>query len=274
MTEVQANVTTVIGQSAAGYITGNFVLIVSIILLIPKSTDAEAVLLVPLLLICGLLISVPAGLSISVISQLAHRPLNTVYRAAIGFVIVVLAWLVFAALFSWPPLELWALGSILVSGIGIGLVTGSRLRPWRELSRQGDLVGPVLRVFAAGSGIVLRVTVVFFFMVSCIALIIILQSSYYQRIDRIWSIAAFAHFTAALVVLFARIRIELLLPLAVIVNAPMVARVFIPPKFDELGSYVTIWYLALWATFLLTNWRQTPVAFSFLKEEFRYYLID
>lgn len=274
MTKVQANVTSVMGQSAVGYVVGNFVLILSVIFLVPNRSNVAAVLFVPLLLIFGALISVPAGLAISVASQLAHRPLNMIFRAAIGIAIVAFGWVILAVPFGWSPLQLWVLGATLAPGIGIGLVTGSRLRLWRELIRQGDLVGPVLRVFAALSGFVLRVAVASLFMVSCIALISILQSSDYQRIDRIWAIVAFAHFAVGLTLLLVRMKTAVLLPLAVILNAPLVVRLFTPPQLEELIPYVAIAYLELWAIFLVTRWRQTQTAVSVLEDEFRYYLIE
>ena len=271
----QANVTKVMGQAAVGYVVGNFILILVQILLVPDRDNAATVLLVPSLLIFGALISVPAGLSISVATQLAHRPLNMIYRTTIGIVVVTLALLVIALLCClWPPGELWVFGAILFPAFGIGLVTGSRLRLWSELTRQGDVVGPVLRVFAGLSGVVLRLTVVSFFMVSCIALISTLQSSYYQRIDRIWSIVAFAHFAVGLALLFVRMKTAVLLPLAVIVNVPVVVRLFTPPELYVLIPYVAIGYLELWAIFLVTSWRQTQVTVSVLEEELRYYLID
>lgn len=60
------------------------------------------------------------------------------------------------------------------------------------------------------------------------------------------------------------------------VYAPKVAR---RPNVTTVMAQVAVGYIAanfllVWAVFLLTRWRQTPVALSFLKEEFRYYLID
>ncbi|HKS07913.1 MAG TPA: hypothetical protein VJS13_00070 [Pyrinomonadaceae bacterium] len=267
----QFNVTTFMGQGAVGYIAGTFVVVLIETFLIKN--DTEAILFVPLLLFLGGLIGAPAGAVIWAGWEHPNRLLNRIGGVVMGVTVVALAEFFFLFLLNWP-LQRWLFETILLAGIGIGLVTGSRLRPGHELVRVSDRVGPVLGVFAGLCGFVLRMTVALLFMVSCIALICIQQSSYYQRIDRVWSIVAFAHFTAALVLLFARIRIELLLPLAVIVNLPVGALLLMPPQYDELILPVSICYSGLWASFLLTNWRQTPVAFSFLREEFRYYLID
>lgn len=266
-------VTTFMAQGAVGYIAGNFVVILPSLFLFPDDNNVLAVILVPLLLVLGGLIGVPAGAVIWAAWKHATRPLNWFYGAVIGIAVIDFFWLLFVVFLDWPPDPLMLVTS-LAPGIGIGLISGSRLRPGRELVRVSDPVGPVLRVFAGFSGFVLRLTVTLLFMVSCITLICILQSSYYQRIDRIWSIVAFTHFTAALVLLSARIRIDMLLPLAVIVNVPVVALLFRPPQPDELLPLGSISYLGLWATFLLTNWRQTQTAVSVLEEEFRYYLID
>lgn len=266
-------VITFMAQGAVGCIAGNFVLILTEIFLAPDNNNALAVLFLPLLFYFGGLIGVPTGAVIWAVSDRLKRPLNKIGNVVIGVVVVALSFSFYVILFN-VPLQRWVLEAIVLPGIGIGLVTGLRFRPGHELVRVSDRVGPVLHVFAGMSGVVLRLTVAVLFMASCIALIGIVQSSYYQRLDRVWSMVAFGHFTAALVLLFARIRIELLLPLAVIVNAPVVARLFMPPKLEEAVPYVAIAYLVLWALFLLTNWRQTQIAFSFLKEEFRYYLID
>ncbi len=196
------------------------------------------------------------------------------YRSVIGVVIVALVFaglaLVLVATQPPPAEQLWTLALILAPGIGVGLVTGTRLRLWHELVRKGDRVGTLLGVFAGLTGVVLRVVVAVLFMASGIALIGILQSPGPQQIHWLWWTLMCAHFTAGGVLLFARMEAEVLLPLAVIVNAPVVAAALTFPWL----RYVAIGYLALWALFLLTRWRQTQVAFSVLKEEFRYYLID
>jgi hypothetical protein len=266
--------TTLMAQSAVGYIVGNFVLIVSMILIFPGYNNASAVLFLPVLLILAPFVGAPAGLSIWAASQFTHRSLNWIFRTVIATATVAVAWLLLAGIAMWSPLELWVLAAILLPALGISVVTGSRLRLWHELARRADPVGPVLRVFSSASGVVLRTTVVFLFMASCIALVGILQSSYYQQIDRTWALVSLVHFTPALALVFVRMKTEWLLPLAVIVNVPVVVRLVTPPDLVEPMWYVALCYLALWTVFLLTRWRQTQVALSVVEEEFRYYLIE
>lgn len=159
-------------------------------------------------------------------------------------------------------------------GIGIGLVTDSGLRLWHELVRQGESLRTLPRFFAGLSGLVLRSLVVLFFMVCLIALIAILQSDYYQREDRIWSVLFFAHFASASALLFSRIKTSLLVPLALLVNVPMILAVFEYRYFVDTFRPVPIVYLTVWAVFLLSRWRRTDLALSFLNEEIHYYLID
>lgn len=268
------NVTTVMAQTAVGYIAANFLLILARVLLVPERYNFAYVFALPMVLVFAVGVGVTIGLFIWAGFEMAGTTLNVASRSIIGAMMIALACLATMLVFGWPlppPEEQpWALAVILAPGIGIGVVTGSRLRVWHELVRRGDPVGRVLGVFAAVTGVILRLLVVNSFITSPIALVGILQSEGPQEIHWHWWALMCAHFTAGTVLLFARMKTEMLLPLAVIVNAPVVA---VSLTFPEL-RYAAIAYLALWAVFLLTRWRQTPVALSFLKEEFRYYLID
>lgn len=270
----QPNVTTVMAQATVGYIAANFLLILARVMLVPNSYNFAYVFVLPAVLVFAPAVGVTAGLFIWVGFEIAGNTLNTAYRSIIGIMMLAPTCLAIALVFGWrlppPELHFWLLGIILAPGIGMGLVTGSRLRLWHELVRQGDPVGTVLRVFAGLTGVMLRLLVSVLFMTSCVALIGILQSSSPQQIHWRWWTLLCAHFAAGGVLLFARAKTEVLLPLAVLVNAPVVGALL---KFPQL-RYVAIAYLALWAVFLLTRWRQTRVAFSVLNEEFRYYLID
>lgn len=272
------DVANVMAQAAVGFIAANFLLIVARMLLVHNSHNIAYLFALPVVFVFAFAIGVPAGLFVWAGFEVAGYILNNIYRSVIAVAIITPAFVAFALVLNapFPPEheQLWVLAMILAPAIGVGLVTGSRLRLWHELDRGGDRVGSTLTFLAGFSGVLLRTTVVVLFMVSCIALIGILQSSYYQQTDRIWAILAFAHFSPALLLVFARTKIELLMPLAVIVTAPVAVRLFVLPELWDLVRYVAIAYLALWGVFLLTRWRQTQVTFSVLNEEFRYYLID
>ena len=268
------DVTTVMAQAAVGYIAGNFLLLLARILLVPNPRNFMWIFFVPALPV----FAVPAGLTVGLFIwagfEMAGNTLNSAYRSIIAAMMIALAYLAILLVFGWPwpppEMQFWVLGMILAPAIGIGLITGSRLRLWHELVRKGDPVGPVLAVLAGLTGVVLRLTVAFFYMVSLVTLIGVLQSPGPQQIHLVWWILMFVHFAAGGVLVFVRLKTDALLPLAVIANAPVIAVLI---KIPEV-QYVAIGYLALWAVFLLTRWRQTQAAFSVLKEEFRYYLID
>ena len=270
-----ANVT---AQAAAGFIAANFLLILARILLVSDADNIVYLFALPVIFVFTIAVGVPAGLFVWAGFETARNTLNTFYRTVIA-VATLTTFFVGLAVFLNAPLpdgrgHFWVLAMVLAPGIGVGLVTGSQLRLWHELVRGGDRVGIVLTLLAGFSGLVLRLTVAVLFMVSAIALISILQSPYYRHADRVWAILAFGHFTAAFVLVFARLKMELLLPLAVIVTAPVAVRFFVLPEVWELVRYAAIGYLALWTAFVLTRWRLTQVAVSVLNEEFRYYLID
>jgi hypothetical protein len=268
------DVTTVMAQTAVGYIAANFLLILARVLLVPNPYNFLWVFVVPVLLFFGAAAGLIIGLFIWAGMELEGTRLNAPSRSLIGVVLMVLGWLALTLSFRWPlsPPELgfWVLAMVIAPGIGMGLVTGSRLRLWHELVRKGDRVGPVLGVFASLTGVLLRFTVPVLFMASAIALIGIVQAPDVQQIPLVWWALMAAHFTAASVLVFVRVKTDFLLPLAVIANAPIVAVLL---KFPWL-HYVVITYLALWGAFLVTRWRQTQAALSVLNEEFRYYLID
>jgi hypothetical protein len=265
--------TTVMAQAMVGYVAANFLLIVVSMLLVHHIDNFMYLLLLPFVLVFGVIAGVVVGLFIWAGFEFAGKTINSAYRSIIGVMMMALAWLTFILLFSLPlpppEVRLRMLGMILAPAIGMGLVTGSRLRLWRELVRRGDPVGTVVGAFAGLTGVILRLLIPVLFMASCIGLISSWQNGP-QELPLIWWALMCGHFAAGGVLIFARMKTDALLPLAVLVCAPVAAAWQTFP----LLRHVAIAYLTLWAMFLLTRWRQTQVAFSVLKEEFRYYLID
>jgi hypothetical protein len=268
---------TLIAQAIVGGFAGNFLLII-IRLLYPHPYNVVLVATVPFLLIFAVATGIPAGLAIWVCGWVADRPLNGMYRGVIGVAVLALFWLGYALLVSWIPSSseelTFLLVAVLTPGIGIGLVTNSGLRLRHELVRKGEAYGRLPRCFAGISGLLLRTLVVLLFMISLIAMWAIFQSDYYQREDRIWSLLFFCHFAGGFALLFWRMKTSVLVPLALLVNVPMVIAVFEYRYFAHDLRPVPIVYLAVWAIFLVSRWRQTDFALSFLNEEIRYYLID
>jgi hypothetical protein len=271
-----SRIPTLIAQAGVGFMLGTFVVIVARVLLDSDPYNVAYVAIAPSLLFYAPVIGIPSGLAIWTCSRIADRPLNRTLRCMIGVAVMAVPWGAYAVL-VWigsPAEQILLLPFVVVPGIGIGLVTDSGLRLWHELVRQGESLRSLPRFFAGLSGLVLRSLVVLFFMVCLIALIAILQSDYYQREDRIWSVLFFAHFASASALLFSRIKTSLLVPLALLVNVPMILAVFEYRYFVDTFWPVPIVYLTVWAVFLLSRWRQTDLALSFLNEEIHYYLID
>lgn len=265
-------------QAAIGYIVANFALIVARILLVPAHSNDWFVFWLVAVFVISLGVGSAAGLIIFLRAvTLRHSP-NAIYRSVIGMVVVAALWFYLALSLDWEPRtsvqQLWALAVIVVPGIGIGAVTNSGFRLWHELVRQGEAVRRLPKILSGFTGLVLRPVVVFMFMCCLIVLIARLQPAYLGEPGWRWPALLCAHFGAGVAVLFARLKTSLLFPLALIANAPIVAVIVQFHSSQPDVPFVGIPYLSVWAVFLLTRWRETDLAFSFLNEEIHYYLID
>ena len=272
------NLARFIAQAAIGYIVANFTLILARILLVPDYGNEWFVFWLVAVFIVGLGVGTAAGLIIWLCAVMLRHSPNAIYRSVIGMVIVAALCFFLALSLDWEPRtpveQLGVLAVIIVPGIGIGAVTNSRLRLWHELVRQGEAVRKLPRILAGFTGFVLRPAVVFSFMCCLIVLIARLQPPYTYEKDWFWTALLCGHFAAGGAVLFARLKTSLLFPLALIANAPIVAALVQFHVSRPDVPFVAIPYLGVWVVFLLTRWRQTDLALSFLNEEIHYYLID
>jgi len=279
----QLGLTTLAAQATLGSFFGSFVLVIAQILLVYHPYNGLFIMYLPFLLAFGLATGVPAGLLIWAGAKVARGPLHTINRCVLGVLVLSVAsfflWLSWFEQDTSPEVQRWALPVILVPGIMIGLITGSRLRLGRELIRGGEATA--LKLLAGLTGLLLRVVVVFLFLASVITTISVLQLYSHAttqlpaqvRAELIWTVLLFCHSTLAVVVLFVRMKIWPLAILTTIAATPVFASLFVA-EIDPLVRYIVIGYLATWAMFLLTRWRQTDVALSALEKELRYYLID
>ena len=233
--------------------------------------------------ILGIVIGTPVGLFMWVFTKLSGQVPSRTFRVTITFLLLAIigfAWLLL--IYDTNPTsegQGWVLLFIFVPGITIGLLTGSSLRPGRELIRGGDAKLLLPRILAGVTGAALRLFVVLLCKASVIALTSLIILDYYNKPipeppDHQWIPVVFVHCTLAVFVLFARTKLELLAFLTVLMNIPFVASFWMYPDMPQELRYVLIGYLVAWALFLLSRWRQTDVAVDVLKQELRYYLID
>jgi hypothetical protein len=227
----------------------------------------------PFVLVWGMLIGLFVGLVIWASTKLVGE-LNVVVRSVLGIVALVLFAAAFYSLLT--VLEVnwrWSDSPVyvyyLATGVAYGAVTGSRLQPFRELVRGSEAAKS--RVLTGISGLVLRVLLILGLMESILSVCALLQD--YQH--RYLALIALCHFAVASVIVFTRLKFWLLLPLALIVNLPIVWLITEFLK-DELPvyRYLSFSYLAIWAMFLLARCSLTYSTLTALKQELRYYLID
>jgi hypothetical protein len=236
----------------------------------------------PILLAGGMVFGVIEGFSIWGCTRLVQHRLHPAARAGIGAVLCGLLVPGYLWVFPFLPYEprpafdeyLWSISMSLASAIAIGLVTGSRLQPWPELIRGAQDLPAQSRLLTGITGLFLRVIVLFFVMVAIMGAICAVQT--HDRLgDTVNEFIALAHFVAAAVIVFARMKFWLFLPLAVIVNLPSAYFFNEAVKHhDVLLSSMSIGYFVLWIAFLIARFKPTYEALAFLKEELRYYLID
>lgn len=258
-----------------------FLLALGLVLLRPENAgNAFIIYTLPLFLGAGMLFGMFGGLVIWGCSRLAHRRVDAIPRARTGlvfFAILLGACFLIATRSNQYDFTredyVFAVVTYLSTVTGCASVAGSRLQPWRELVRGATALPLQSRLLTGITGVVLRVVVVFFLMESILALVCVLQQ---EDGDLTFLRIAIAHFLAALIIVFARMKFWLLLPLALLVNVPIAFA--IKKEFsqgaDSLFFYVMSSYLAVWAAFLITRWGPTYPALAFLKQELRYYLID
>ena len=280
----QPGLATFVAQAVIGSFCGSFLVLLARILLVYHSDNGFFLYFLPFLMGLGLVTGAVAGFLIWAASKEADGPLLGITRSLIGVLVMAVAWFALWYFLLKDQIatehNLWLLSGVIFSGLSIGLVTGSRLRPWRELVRGGETKPTELKILAGLSGLVLRSVVVFLFLSTLIVAIALTQlyllepqQAYeYLQPDMVCYLLLLGHFATGVVALFARMRSYLLVLLTMISTALMVLAILVPPLNppDEL----VIGYLGAWAMFLLTRWPQMDVVLSTLKEELRYYLID
>lgn len=279
----QPGLATCIAQATIGSFFGTFLVMIARILVVYHPYNSSLVFILPFFMAVGLATGVVAGVLIWAAAREADGPVLGITRSLIGMLVIALGW--FAPWYLWlreeisPDLNFWLVALVVVPGLSLGSITGSRLRPWRELVRGGETKATLLKILAGFIGLVLRSVVVFSFLVWFTVGAHDVRY-YYLGTDPteellpqwvIWWLLILGHFALGAVVLFARMKFRRLVLLTVITVCPVLA--WLPTWYAE-DRYFFIGYLGVWALFLLTRWRQTDIAWSYLKAELRYYLID
>ena len=220
----------------------------------------------------GMLFGLCEGAAFWASTFVVGRRIHPVVRAVLGIVILVLLIAAYHFIFlDRPPYQRMSLMDYLYSlrvyapfGMVLGLLIGSRFRPLYELIR-GTATDrwPGL---SGISGLLLRVVVIFSLMVSILNLILSLQGDF-RRAEFVFAVIAVIHFAVAVLIIFARIPYWLLLPLAIVINFPIVALITDVLTADEVEKRViTLIYLHLWAAFLLCRLSVPRWTRSFRKE--------
>ena len=236
----------------------------------------------PLLLAFGLAFGVLEGVLIWACNYIVGHRLHAVVRAVVGVISLAILLTGYNFLFAEPsPYReevstidyVFFYGVYIGYGVLFGLVIGSRFEPVAELLRGTS--PPQWLVVTGLTGLALRVFVIFGLMESVLNLIWTLQRERIPAAEFAFGVIALSHFIAGVVIIFVRMPFWLLLPLALIINLPIVALITDVLTEKEFPlQYITIGYLSLWAAFLLTRVRVPEAPLSFIKKEIRYYLID
>ncbi len=236
----------------------------------------------PLFLVFGIGFGVLEGALIWACSYIVGHRLHALLRAVVGVISLLILLKGYNFLFAEPSpyreevstIEyLIFYGVYTAYGILYGLVIGSRFEPVSELLRGTS--PPQWLILTGLTGLALRVFVIFGLMESVLNIIWTLQRERASATYFAFGVIALVHFVAGVVIIFVRMPFWLLLPLALIINFPIVTLITDVLTETEFPlQYITIGYLGLWAVFLLTRVRVPEPAINFIKRELRYYLID
>lgn len=228
----------------------------------------------PKFLALGLAIGGVKGVIIWACGKLIRHRLGWLLRTIVATVLFHLIPVVFPERSTAQPgSQEWVVGSTIVVGLTFGVLIGSRLQPWQALVRANGTVGRKSAMLAGLTSIILRLGTLFLFLFFGLIFLSVMQGP--DSRESRWIALITIHLTLSLLVVFSNMKLWLLTMSAVLINAPVV---MLLTEFQrqqlEFSWYVLLAYLALWAMFLLTRWRQTYRALSMLGEEMRYYLID
>ena len=260
-----------------GAVVGAFLAFLFILLcLFTEPHDFFILIFLPTYLMAGMVFGLFMGAVIWAATHVIRQQIHPIIRAFMATVVITG---IFVFEFnlpltpnkSHPPLDyLIGLQSYIAYGVLFGFLIGSRFRPVHELLRGGTAMRwPVMNAI---TGLPLRVVVVFGVMES-VLYVVYVQGQEFNRSDFTLAVIALIHFSAAAVIVFARLPFWLLLPLALIVNVPIAIFVTdVLTKNDGPMRTITLHYLALWAAFLSCRLSVPRAALSFIKEEFHYYL--
>ena len=270
-----------VSQGIAVSVVVTFLIVLTYILAHPSNGyNFFFIYLLPFYLAGAVVFGAIEGLIIWGCSRLARRQLQPGARTTIAVVVlgilIGLYWWNILSPYDYKSSTTEFFGVLTVSLIIGGLfggIIGSRLQPWRELVRGITSVPSWSRVLTGITGVFLRVIVVWLLMESILILAYSLQR--FQQRDFVISAFMFGHLVAAVVIVFARLRFWLLLPLALLINFPTVVFLtdVLPPD-DPILRGIVVSYLGVWAAFLITRCSLTYSALSVLKEELDYYLFD
>lgn len=264
----------------------SFLATVGVILLNPTNGyNFFFIFVLPFYLASSMVLSLLPSLLIWGCTRLGRHRLNPAARVSLGTLMVTLISIGICYLiyldrppYVKPPELTVYLPVVAISatmGMVLGLVVGSRLQPWRILVRGVDSLPAKSRVLTGITGVALRVVVVWGLMEAIVAMICGLQREPHPDDFQLTALTL-VHFTFATIIVFARMRLSLLLPLALIANVPvaLLIRKYYGSDSEYGIAIAAIVYLAVWATFLLSRWRATYAALASLKDELHYYLID
>lgn len=235
----------------------------------------------PVFLGAGMLFGLCEATVLWVGSYLLGHRIHPGIRAVVGPVILVaLIWAYAYIVFEPSPYQrevsmsdyLFAIGVYAAIGMILGLVIGSRIRPVSELIR--GTTSEHWPVVNALTGLALRLIVTLGLMISILLLILSTQGNI-DRHEFTMAVIAVSHFGIGLLIIFARIPFWLLLPLALIINFPVVTWItdVLTPNDVSLRN-ITYVYLALWTGFLLCRVTMPRGAVAFIRRELRYYFIE
>jgi hypothetical protein len=168
---------------------------------------------------------------------------------------------------------IWRSALLIVSGIVMGIVIGSDLRPLRTLMYGVGTFNGGLTKLAVISGFLLRMWVVFLYMESILVLISILQLNSLPR-DKYFALVFIGHSALGIITAFGRFNFVILAVLSLIAISPGIYLLTFEENIHSSVLSIIINHVALWTLFVLTRSDLAHSAFLNIKQELRYYLID